>query len=172
MNEPRRWTFLCIWYENRGDWVHEAKRLVFSFYMALCIPFLLRQRTSRVYQDHPYFCGVLTSFVPPVHNQGVSLAPLQGPALWKIFLPTTGSFFVLSLTDLFCMIPNPAPCGGRFPGSFLISFSFPVTAGFNAQQSLLRVQFNRNSVLPAWVVWCYDACTCGRRLSPSRFPAS
>ena len=43
---------------------------------------------------------VLTSFVPPVHNQGVSLAPLQGHALWKIFLPTTGSFFVISLTDL------------------------------------------------------------------------
>ena len=100
MNEPRGWTFLCIWYENRGAWVHEAERLGFSFYMALCIPFLLRQRTSRVYQDHPYFCGVLTSFVPPVHNQGVSLAPLQGPALWKIFLPTTGSFFVISLTDL------------------------------------------------------------------------
>ena len=45
--------------------------------------------------------GVLTSFVPPVHNQGVSLAPLQGHALWKIFLPTTGSFFVISLTDLY-----------------------------------------------------------------------
>ena len=44
--------------------------------------------------------GVLTSFVPPVHNQGVSLAPLQGLALWKIFLPTTGSFFVLLITDL------------------------------------------------------------------------
>ena len=93
---------------------------------------------------------VLTSFVPPVHNQGVSLAPLQGPALWKLFLPTTGSFFVLNLTDLFCMIPDPAPCGGRFPDSFLISFSFPVTAEFNAQQPLLRVQFNRNRVLPVW----------------------
>ena len=44
--------------------------------------------------------GVLTFFVPPVHNQGVSLAPLQGLALWKIFLPTTGSFFVIHLTDL------------------------------------------------------------------------
>ena len=69
--------------------------------MALCMPFHLRQRTSRVYQDHLHFCRVLTSFVPPVHNQGVSLAPLQGLALWKIFLPTTGSFFVFSLTDLF-----------------------------------------------------------------------
>ena len=44
---------------------------------------------------------VLTSFVPPIHNQGVSLAPLQGHALWKIFLPTTGSYFVNSVTDCF-----------------------------------------------------------------------
>ena len=115
MNEPRRWTFLCIWYENRGFWVHEVKRRCFSFYMALCIPILLRQRTSRVYQDHLHLCRVLTSFVPPVHNQGVSSAPNQGPALWKIFLLTTGSFFVLSITDLFCMILSPAPFGGRFP---------------------------------------------------------
>ena len=95
------WAFLCIWYENSWFWVHEVKRLAFLFYMALCIPIHLRQRTSRVYQDHPHFCRVLTSFVPPVHNQGVSLAPLQGHALWKIFLPTTGSFFVISLTDLY-----------------------------------------------------------------------
>lgn len=33
--------------------------------------------------------GVLTSSVPPTHNLGVSLAPLQDHALWKIFLPTT-----------------------------------------------------------------------------------
>ena len=38
---------------------------------------------------------VLTSFVPPAHNQGVGVAPLQGHALWKIFLPTTGSFYVI-----------------------------------------------------------------------------
>ena len=43
--------------------------------------------------------GVLTSFVPPVHDQGVSSAPLQGHALWKIFLPTTGSFFLCFITD-------------------------------------------------------------------------
>ena len=140
--------------------------------MALCMPLLLRQRTSRVYQDHPHFFGVLTSFVPPVHNQGVSLAPLQGHALWKIFLLTTGSFFTLSLTDLFRMVPSPAPFGGRFPGSFPISFSLPVTAEFNTQQSFLRIQFNRNSVLPFWVVYCYAACACGRRMSPSIFPPS
>ena len=68
--------------------------------MALCIPIHLRQRTSRVYQDHPTISDqVLTSLVPPVHNQGVSSAPLQGHALWNIFLPTTGSFFVCFITD-------------------------------------------------------------------------
>ena len=60
-------------------------------------------------------CRVLTSLVPPVHNQGVSLAPLQGHALWKIFLPTTGSFFVCCITDFF---PVTAPSGGRFPVTF------------------------------------------------------
>ena len=60
-------------------------------------------------------CQVLTSLVPPVHNQGVSLAPLQGHALWKIFLPTTGSFFVCCITDFF---PATAPSGGRFPVTF------------------------------------------------------
>ena len=60
---------------------------------------------------------VLTSLVPPVHNQGVSLAPLQGHALWKIFLPTTGSFFVCCITDFF---PATAPSGERFPVTFLL----------------------------------------------------
>lgn len=85
-------------------------------------------------------------FVPPVHNQGVSLAPNQGLALWKIFLPTTGSFFVLILTDLFCTIPKPAPCGGRFPCSFLIQLSLPVTAEFSSYCSLLKTQFNCDRV--------------------------
>ena len=58
---------------------------------------------------------VLTSLVPPVHNQGVSSAPLQGHALWNIFLPTTGSFFVCCITDFF---PVTAPSGGRFPVTF------------------------------------------------------
>ena len=143
------WAFLCIWYKNSWFWVHEVKRLAFPFYMALCIPIHLRQRTSRVYQDHPHFCRVLTSFVPPVHNQGVSLAPLQGHALWIIFLPTTGSFFVISLTDLSHMLPSPAPFGGRFPGSFPILSSFPVTAGFNPQSKFLKVQPNYDRALPA-----------------------
>ena len=110
--------------------------------MALCIPIHLRRRTSRVYQDLRLLCRVLTSFVPPVHNQGVSLAPLQGPALWNIFLPTTGSFFVLSLTDLFSMLSRLAPCGGRFPRLLHISSSLPVTAGFSSLLSLQRVQSN------------------------------
>ena len=165
------WAFLCIWYENSWFWVHEVKRLVFSFYMALCIPIHLRQRTSRVYQDLPHFCRVLTSFVPPVHNQGVSLAPCQGLALWKIFLPTTGSFFVLSFTDLFCMLHKPAPCGGRFPGLFLITFSFPATAEFNSQNCFLKAQFNCSRDITCFVSGCYAACICGLLMSPISFSA-
>ena len=59
---------------------------------------------------------VPTSFVPPAHNQGVSLAPLQGRALWKKFLPTTGSFYVFADSGF----RSPAPFGGRF----LMSFPF------------------------------------------------
>ena len=29
MNEPKEWTFLCIWYENSWFWVYEVKRLLF-----------------------------------------------------------------------------------------------------------------------------------------------
>ena len=140
--------------------------------MALCMPLLLRQRTSRVYQDHPHLFGVLTSFVPPVHNQGVSLAPLQGHALWMIFLPTTGSFFVLSLTDLFCMLHKPAPRGGRFPGLFLIPFSFPATAEFNSQNCFLKAQFNCSRHIPSFPSGCYPACICGLLISPISFFAS
>ena len=165
------WAFLCIWYENSWFWVHEIKRLGFPFYMALCIPIHLRQRTSRVYQDLPLFCRVLTSFVPPVHNQGVSLAPRQGLALWKIFLPTTGSFFVLRLTDLFCTIHKPAPSGGRFPGLFLIPFSFPVTAEFSSQICFLKAQFNCDRDITCFVSGCYAACTCGLLMSPISFSA-
>ena len=54
---------------------------------------------------------VLTSFVPPTHNQGVGVAFLQGHALWSIFLLTTGSFLCRCL-----LTPAPvvsAPYGGR-----------------------------------------------------------
>lgn len=43
---------------------------------------------------------VLTSFVLPIHNQGVSSAPTRGRTPWNISLPTTGSFFVFLITDL------------------------------------------------------------------------
>ena len=42
-------------------------------------------------------------FVPPIHNPGVSLAPLQGLVLRKIVLPTTCSFFVLLLLTCFLL---------------------------------------------------------------------
>ena len=68
---------------------------------------------------------VLTSFIPPIHNQGVRLAPQQGLALWNIFLPTTGSFFVIHLTGL---IGNVSHSGTFMDGlpvltSFAFSFS-------------------------------------------------
>ena len=58
---------------------------------------------------------ILAFFVLPIHNHCVSLAPLQGHALWKIFLPTTGSFFVTNLTNLLGMPPVPAPYGACLP---------------------------------------------------------
>ena len=135
MNKPWRWTFLCIWYENSWFGVHKIKRLDFSLYMALCIPIHLWRRTSRVYQDLPLLCRVLTSFVPSAHNQGVSLAPLQGHALWWLFLPTTGSFFVLYLLT-FRMLLHPGTLRRTFHrGWWYILHSCPVTAGFNSPVS-------------------------------------
>ena len=55
---------------------------------------------------------ILTSFVLPIHNQGVSFAPLRGHAPWKIFLPTTGSFFVFLITDLL-------PASALFPADVI-----------------------------------------------------
>ena len=80
---------------------------------------------------------VLTSFVPPAHNQGVSLAPCQGLALWKIFLPTTGSFFVnITFTDWL-------PVTALFPADVPL----PRSAFPSASQ-----QFFQSSVLfPAWL---------------------
>lgn len=151
INEPGRWTFLCIWYENRGCRVHETERLDFSLCMAFCIPFLLWQRTSRVYQDHRP--RVLTSFVPPVHNQGVSPAPNQGHALWKIFLLTTGSFFILSITDLIGMLAKPAPCGGRFP-SLPHTFQPSCHGWIQLLPSLPEAQSNRDRALPVFRSCC------------------
>ena len=171
MNEPKGWTFLCIWYENRGNWVHEVKRHCFSFYMALCIPIHLRQRTSRVYQDHLHFCRVLTSFVPPVHNQGVSLAPLQGHALWNIFLPTTGSFFVSNLTDLFCRFSDRHLSADVFPAPS--PASQPSCPGWIQ----LLIPLLKSSIQPRQGIACffpvfYAACICGLFISPISFLGS
>ena len=80
---------------------------------------------------------VLTSFVPPAHNQGVSLAPCLGLALWKIFLPTTGSFFVnITFTDWL-------PVTALFPADVPL----PRSAFSSASQ-----QFFQPSVFfPAWL---------------------
>ena len=67
------------------------------FLMALYIHLHLWLGSSGVYLD--MLLNVLTSFVLPIHNPGVSLAPCQGLALWNLFLPTTRSFFVF-ITDL------------------------------------------------------------------------
>ena len=98
MNEPGRWTFRCIWYENRRCRVHEIEHLCFrSSWLCVYSSFYGSElpMSTRI-----TVLWVLTSFVPPVHNQGISLAPLQSHVLWKIFLPTTGVFCVISLTDL------------------------------------------------------------------------
>ena len=87
-------------------------------------------------------CWVLTSLVPPVHNQGVSSAPLQGHALWNIFLPTTGSFFVCCITDFF---PATAPSGGRFP----VAFHLLVASSYHgwSQPSILSFQRLRPAMI-------------------------
>lgn len=87
-------------------------------------------------------CRVLTSLVPPVHNQGVSSAPKQGHALWKIFLPTTGSFFVCCITDFF---PATALFGGRFP----VTFHFFVVSSYHgwSQPSILSFQRLRPAMI-------------------------
>ena len=90
--------------------------------------------------------GVLTSFVPPVHNQGVSLAPLQGPALWKIFLPTTGSFFVISLTVLHGYRAGTLRWTFR-PACSTCLPAFPVMTGLSSRRRLPEAQSSRGRVL-------------------------
>ena len=77
VNESRSWIFLGIRYRNSGFRVHETERHDLRYIWPCCIPFPLWQRTSYVHQDHPV-SGVLTSFVLPIHNQGVSYAPKRG----------------------------------------------------------------------------------------------
>ena len=174
MNEPWRWTFLCIWYENSWFWVHEVKRLDISLYMALYIPIHLWRRTSRVYQDLPLLCRALTSFVPSAHNQGVSLAPLQGHALWWLFLPTTGSFFVLYLLTS-RMFLHPGTLRWTFHREWwYILHSCPVTAGFNSLISTDELNPTVAGMIHGFVYafFLYAACIWGLRISPSIFAGS
>ena len=97
MNEQQSWIFLCIWYENSWFRVYEIKRLLRFVLNGLVYP-LPSMATHLPVSTRIITLYVLTSFVLPIHNPGVSLAPRQGLALWKIFLPTTYSFFVL-ITD-------------------------------------------------------------------------
>ena len=139
--------------------------------MALYIPIHLWRRTSRVYQDLCTFLywSSLPSFRLPI-NQGVSLAPCQGLALWKIFLPTTGSFFVnitftdwLPVTALFpADVPLPRSAFPSASQQFFQSFrSIPGVAEVNRQFSLyLAAHFNHVS-LPSdsYSLSSYAACT-------------
>ena len=88
---------------------------------------------------------VLTSLVPPVHNQGVSSAPLQGHALWNIFLPTTGSFFVCFITDFL-------PATALTVDVFLLQSDFYTSSyrGWSQHSSILysNAQSNHDMLLP------------------------
>ena len=93
---------------------------------------------------------VLTSFVLPAHNQGVSYAPIRGHAPWKIFLPTTGSFFVFLITD-----------------------SLPVSALFSGRYLLPSALFSDCPVDSLPIVTCFTYAACryavGRLMSPTIF---
>lgn len=95
-------------------WVHEAEpSFIFDLHgrcatlssMAVHLPYLPGSPLVSL--------RFLTSFVPPAHNQGVSLAFLQGHALWRVFLLTTGSFLCNCLLTPASVIS--APFGGRIP---------------------------------------------------------
>ena len=97
---------------------------------------------------------VLTSFVLPIHNQGVSFAPVRDHVPWKIFLPTTGSFFVFLITDLL-------PASALFPVDVICYILLcSVTAHLTA---FYIVSFS------VFAVYIYTA---GRLISPSIFTGS
>ena len=111
---------------------------------------------------------VLTSFVPSIHNLGVSLAPLQGHALWKIFLPTTGSFLLLTVS-------MKAPCGGRLPlistfaGYSVLLLVSPIVAEQN--NPFLIALLNRDNRL--WFLCFFSfIANAGRCISSSIFVPS
>ena len=74
-------------------WVYETERRFFRSAWPLYALLSMAAHLPYLPGSPSVSFGAPTSFVPPAHNQGVSLAPLQGHAPWKIFLLTTGSFF-------------------------------------------------------------------------------
>ena len=114
------------------------------------------------------FLCVLTSLVPPVHNQGVSSAPLQGHALWNIFLPTTGSFFVCFITDFLLS------CNSTFRRTFSCYILFLCSSQLSwlvsAFHSIFsKAQTNHDTLFAPF----YAACCCsGLTMSLSIFSPS
>ena len=110
---------------------------------------------------------VLTSFVPPVHNQGAGLAPLQGLALWKIFLPATGSFFVISLTDLY-VFHGWHLAVDVFPTSFPYLPAFPSPLDSASGNICQRLSPTVTEHCLFFLIR-YAACICGLLMSLSSF---
>ena len=131
---------------------------------------------------------VLTAFVWHIHNQGVSSAPLQGHAPRKIFLPTTGSFFVFLLTllrqqhfsaDVFLLL-SASVCPS--PGKFQLNLLITLYRGWN-QRSRVSMKWHcvpliadsNRDILPLRFCFAYAACNnwfCGLLMSFSIFFAS
>ena len=106
MNKPKLCTFRCIMYRNSSQTSHKIKCISFRF--ADLVYTLSSIASNLLYPPRSSLSPeVLTSFVLPAHNLDVSYALLWCHAPWKIFLPTTGSFFVLLITD---SLPVPALC--------------------------------------------------------------
>ena len=141
--------------------------------MALCMPFLLRRRTSRVYQDHltlsesPNFLRSAYPYPGCRLSSFTGSCPMENiPAGYRLILWFCCYWLV-------CLIPFPAPSGGRFPGLFLIPFSFPVTAEFNPHRTSISAQFNCNkNILYLSSSVFYAVCSWGRLMSPISFSAS
>ena len=79
--------------------MHKIERHCFRSTWPLCKPLPSMAANLLCPTGSPLSPRVPTSFVPPIHNQGVSSAFYQGRALWRRFLPTAGSFFVCLITD-------------------------------------------------------------------------
>ena len=134
-----------------------------SWFSILHLLTYLQQRTPPCLPGSPAFLQEPNFLHPAVHNQGVGLTLCQSLAIWGWLLTITSSFFALGFTDWFNMFYNPSPCGRRFPGLFLIPFSFPATTEFNSQNCFLKAQINGSRtflfgsgfMLPASVAFWY-----------------